>query len=217
MDDLLLPLFPLAIVILPEEPLPLHIFEDRYKQMIGECLAAKAAGSNKQEFGIVFAKEQSLHTVGCAARIVNVTRKYDDGRMDIFTTGTRRFEILYTNEEKAYLRGGVDFFEDEPGHDVAGEEEAQRAIDLFRQAIQRLRKSTDVPIHLPRPHRYLSFRIAAPLPLDLDFKQQLLGLRNESERLRHVTRVMEKLIVQLDLVQKAKAKAGGNGNVPTQG
>jgi Lon protease-like protein len=215
MDNLLLPLFPLEVVLLPEEPLPLHIFEERYKLMIGECLKAKAAGSSKQEFGVILAKGLELHSVGCTARIINVTRKYEDGRMDIFTVGARRFEILYTNDEMAYLRGGVDFFEDEPGSDVPGEEEAQHAIDLFRQAVQRLRKSTDVPIHLPRPHRYLSFRIAAPLPLDLDFKQQLLGLRNESERLRHVTRVMEKLIAQLDLVQKARTKAGGNGNVYT--
>ena len=216
MDDLLLPLFPLEIVLFPEEPLPLHIFEDRYKLMIGECLAAKAAGSSQQEFGIVCAKEQKLHTVGCAARIVNVTRKYEDGRMDIFTVGTRRFEILYTNEEKAYLRGGVDFFEDDPSSDVASDDEAQPAIELFRKAIQRLRKSADVPIHFSRPYRYLSFRIAAPLPLDLDFKQQLLGIRHEKERLQLVSRVAERLIVQLDVVEKARTKAGGNGNVHTQ-
>ncbi len=216
MDDLLLPLFPLEIVLLPEEPLPLHIFEERYKLMIGECLQAKAAGSSEQEFGIVFAQEQKLHTVGCAARIVNVTRKYDDGRMDIFTVGTRRFEILYTNEEKAYLRGGVDFFEDEPGSDVAGEEEARQAIELFCKGIQRLRKSSDVPIHLPRPYRYLSFRIAAALPFDPGFKQQLLEIRREDERLRLMTPAMEKLIAQFDLVQKARAKAGGNGNVHSQ-
>ena len=216
MDDLLLPLFPLEIVLLPEEPLPLHIFEDRYKLMIGECLEAKAAGSSHQEFGIVCAKEQKLHTVGCAARIVNVTRKYEDGRMDIFTVGTRRFEILYTNEEKAYLRGGVNFFEDDPSSDVASDDEAQPAIELFRKAIQRLRKSADVPIHFSRPYRHLSFRIAAPLPLDLDFKQQLLGIRHEKERLRLVSRVTERLIVQLDVVEKARTKAGGNGNVHTQ-
>jgi len=216
MDDLLLPLFPLEIVLFPEEPLPLHIFEDRYKLMIGECLEAKTAGPSQQEFGIVCAKGQELNTVGCAARIVNVTRKYDDGRLDIFTVGTRRFEILYTNEEKAYLRGGVDFFDDDPSEDVASDDEAQTAIELFRQAIQRLRKSADVPVHFSRPYRYLSFRIAAPLPLELDFKQQLLGIRQENERLRLVTRVAERLIVQLDVVEKARTKAGGNGNVHSQ-
>lgn len=215
MDDLLLPLFPLEIVLFPEEPLPLHIFEERYRLMIGECLEAKAAGSSRQEFGIVWATAQGLHSVGCAARVVNLTRKYDDGRMDIFTVGTRRFEILYTNEEKTYLRGGVTFFDDDPSCDVANDEEAQPAIDLFRRAIQRLRKSADVPVHFTRPYRYLSFRIAAALPLELDFKQQLLGVRNESERLRLVSPVAEKLITQLEVVDKARAKAGGNGNAHT--
>jgi Lon protease-like protein len=216
MDDLLFPLFPLEIVLLPEEPLPLHIFEERYKLMIGECLRAKAAGSSIQEFGVVCLRGEKLQTVGCAARIVNVTRKYDDGRLDLFTVGTRRFEILYTNETRDYLRGGVEFFEDDPGLDVAGDDEAQRAIELFRQAIHRLRQSTEVPIHLPRPYRYLSFRMAASLPLELDFKQQLLGIRNEGERLRLVTRLMEKLVQRLDLLEKTRAKAGGNGNVHPQ-
>jgi Lon protease-like protein len=74
-----------------------------------------------------------------------------------------------------------------------------------------------VPIHLPRPYRHLSFRIAAPLPLDLDFKQQILSLRNEPERLRRVIRVMDQLIAHFDLAQKARSKAGGNGNIHSQG
>lgn len=217
MEGLLLPLFPLDIVLLPEEPLPLHIFEDRYKQMIRECLEAKSAGSGQQEFGVVLAKDQEMRNVGCSARIVNLTREYDDGRMDIFTVGTRRFEILFTNEEKPYLRGSVDFFEDDTGPDTPPDEEAQRAIELFRQIMQRLHKSTDIPIHLPRPYRYLSFRIAAPLPLDLNFKHQLLSVRNEIERLQQVVRVIELLIPQFDFLQKARSKAGGNGNLRPQG
>lgn len=217
MDELLLPLFPLEVVLMPEEPLPLHIFEDRYKVMIGECLEAKAAGSGRQEFGIILAKNQEMRTVGCSARIVNLTRKYEDGRMDILTVGKRRFEVLYTNEERPYLRGGVDFFEDEVGSDTAADDEATRAIDLFRQVMQKMRKSTDMPIHFPRPYRYLSFRMAAPLPLDLDFKQQLLTVRNEADRLHRVSRVMDLLMTQLELVQKARSKAGGNGDILKQG
>ncbi len=217
MDDLLLPLFPLEAVLLPEGPLALHIFEDRYKLMIRECLKAKSTGTGQQEFGVILAKEQEMQSAGCTARIINLTRKYSDGRMDIFTVGNRRFEILYTNEEKAYLRGGVEFFDDDPDADVPDEEEAQRAIELFRQAVERIHKSSDVPIHLPRPYRHLSFRIAAPLPLDLDFKQQILSLRNEPERLRRVIRVMDQLIAHFDLVQKARSKAGGNGNIHSRG
>lgn len=213
MPGILLPLFPLETVLLPEEPLPLHIFEERYKQMIGECLEAKSAGSAAQQFGVVLAKDQEMRSVGCSARIVNLTRKYEDGRMDILTVGTRRFEVLLTDEEKPYLRAEVDFFDDDAGADTAGDLEAQTAIDLFRAAMQRLRKSPDMPIHLPPPYRYLSFRIAAPLPLDLDFKQRLLSIRNETERLHEVTGLIKQLITRFDFLRKVQSKAGGNGNV----
>lgn len=214
MKGLLLPLFPLDIVLLPEEPLPLHIFEERYKQMIGECLEAKSTGAGQHEFGVVLGKDKEICRMGCTARIINLTRKYEDGRMDIFTVGDRRFEILFTNTEKSYLRAGVEYFDDDI--DTPDDDEAEQAIELFRLAMQRIHKSSEMPIHLPRPYRHLSFRIAAPLPLDLDFKQQLLSHRIESERLREVTRVMEQLIARVDLVRKAQAKAGGNGDLHKQ-
>jgi Lon protease-like protein len=213
MDDLLLPLFPLDVVLLPQELLPLHIFEERYKQMIGECLEAKTASAGQQEFGILHLKGEELQTTGCTARIVNVTRKYSDGRMDILTVGSRRFEVLFTNEEKTYLRGGVAFFDDDPECDTPDDAEAERAIGLFRQAIQGLRKSSEIPVHLPRPYRHLSFRIAGSLPLDVDFKQELLALRNERERLGRMTQLIERLIAHVKLVEDARRKAGGNGNV----
>ena len=146
MPEVLLPLFPLEVVLLPEELLPLHIFEDRYKEMIGECLAAKSLGSPGQEFGVVLAKKGEMEAVGCCARIVNLTRKYRDGRMDILTVGTRRFEVVLTNDEKPYLRGEVEFFEDETGAAVAEEADAQRAIDLFRSAMQKFHRAADMPI-----------------------------------------------------------------------
>jgi Lon protease-like protein len=211
MEENLLPLFPLEIVLLPEEPLPLHIFEDRYKTMIGECLQAKAAGKGPQEFGVVLLKGQGVSVVGCTARIINLTRQYEDGRMDILTVGKRRFEVLLTNEEKPYLRGAVDYFEDE-GPDAPSDEAAELAIERFRVAMRKLRHAAEMPVHLPRPYRYLSFRLAAALPLDLQFKQQLLTLRNEPERLTLVQRAIEILVNQLDQVQKSQKKAGGNGH-----
>lgn len=216
MAEILLPLFPLEVVLLPEEPLPLHIFEERYKQMIGECLKAKSAGSSAQEFGVVLAKDQEMQTVGCSARIVNLTRKHQDGSMDILTVGKRRFEILVTDEERPYMRGEVEFFDDDGGADTADERQAQNAIDLFRNAMQRLRKSAEMPIHLTKPYRHLSFRIAAPLPLDLEFKQGLLSIRNEAERLHQVRRALEQLITRFDFLEKAQSKAGGNGNIPAR-
>jgi Lon protease-like protein len=211
MDELLLPLFPLEVVLLPEEPLPLHIFEARYKEMIGGCLKAKEEGTGQQDFGVVLIQDGEMRKAGCSARIINVTRKYPDGRMDIFAVGVRRFEVLYTNRERSFLRGGVEFFDDD-GADTPTEQDAERAIELFRQIMQRLRASQEIPIHFTRPYRYLSFRIAGSLPLELDFKQELLTLRNEPERLDRTARLIEKLIPQFDRIQKIRAKAGGNGN-----
>ncbi len=219
MEELLLPLFPLEVVLLPEEPLPLHIFEDRYKRMIGDCLKAKAEESGQQQFGVVLAKDRAVQAVGCSARIINLTRKYADGRMDIFTVGARRFEVLVTNPDDTstpYLRAGVEFFDDEAGQDTPAEMEADHAIELFQKAMRKLHKSADMPIHLPKPYRYLSFRIAAALPLDLDFKQELLSVRNEAERLREVREAIEVLIPQIDMVRKTRNKAGGNGNARIQ-
>jgi Lon protease-like protein len=212
MEEILLPLFPLELVLLPEEPLPLHIFEERYREMIGECLRAKTSGFGRQDFGVVLAKGQEISNVGCSAQIVTITRKYDDGRMDILTVGKRRFEILLTNEEKSYLRASVEFFDDE-GSDTPGETEAENAVRLFREIMRRLHQASEMPVHLPQPYRHLSFRLAASLPLALEFKQRLLSLRNEPERLQQVVHSMDQLIHQIDAVQEARDKAGGNGNI----
>jgi len=212
MEEMLLPLFPLNVVLLPQELLPLHIFEERYKEMIGECLEAKSSGTGNQEFGVLQVEGDRLHMAGCTAGIVNVTRRYEDGRLDILTVGALRFEVLFTNEEKTYLRGSVDFFDDDPGADAAGETESLHAIELFRTALQRLRHTREIPVHLPPPYRHLSFRIAGSLPLDLAFKQELLSIRNESERLERVTHMMEQLIAHLIRVGETQRKASGNGD-----
>jgi Lon protease-like protein len=212
MDEIFLALFPLELVLLPEEPLPLHIFEERYREMIGECLRAKASGIGRQDFGVVLAKGREISNVGCSAQIVNLTQKYNDGRMDILAVGKRRFEILLTNEEKSYLRASIQFFDDE-GSDTPAETEAENAIQLFQEITRRLHQASDMPVHLPRPYRYLSFRLAAPLPLALEFKQRLLSLRNEPERLQQVVSAMRQLIYQMEVVREARKKAGGNGDI----
>ena len=94
----LLPIFPLELVLLPGVPLPLHIFEPRYKEMIAECLELK------KPFGIVRASDEGVAEIGCTAEIVSVTKKYDDGRMDILTRGVERFEVIQVNEEREFLR-----------------------------------------------------------------------------------------------------------------
>src|SRR5712691_34302 len=104
----LLPLFPLDLVLLPHTNLPLHIFEPRYKQMIGDCLG------NGWEFGMLAVQQQSVAAIGCTASITKVLERFPDGRMNILVRGQRRFEISQLNDEKAYLRGGPQFFDDDP-------------------------------------------------------------------------------------------------------
>jgi Lon protease-like protein len=197
----LLPLFPLDVVLFPDTPLPLHIFEPRYKEMIRECLESKLP------FGVVRAKENALAEIGCTAEIVAVTKKYDDGRLDIVTEGRRRFQIRNVNHERSYLQGEVSYFEDEPcphkGEDV------QRAVKLHGQ-IMALLAADAAPPDPEDPQ--LSFHLAGTLPLDLDFKQTLLGLRSESERVVGLIEYFEAILPNLRRAVKARDKAGGNGH-----
>src|SRR5689334_9850181 len=118
MDELLLPLFPLKVVLFPRMNLPLHIFEERYKRMISNCL------EHHSEFGIVMAQEDSktgesgVATTGCTATVAKLVKVHDDGRMDIIVRGSRRFELLNLNQDEPCLRGEVQFFDDEPGGEV---------------------------------------------------------------------------------------------------
>lgn len=211
MKEHLLPLFPLEVVLFPNEILPLHIFEDRYKQMIAECLASAELSPAQGEFGVVCQHEGKLESVGCSARITKVIRRYDDGRLDILTRGHGRFEIFLTNDERPYLRGAVTFFEDEDS-ELPSEADVKRAWSLLHELTKRLPSSAPSP-EMPPDDRQSSFRIAAALPAGLEFKQQLLELRSERERMRQLTGLMTKLIPALDLRERARSKASGNGHV----
>lgn len=200
--DLLLPLFPLDVVLLPLTPLPLHIFEERYKLMIGEAI------QHHSEFGVVLSKESSLLNIGCTASVEKVLKRYQDGRLDILTAGRRRFEILFLDEQKAYLQAGVMFFDDDP--DTAAPQEAVQYLTRLVERIVAL---------LPAPARDLavpqkgagSFEIAGALPLDVDFKQRLLALRSEAERVTTLTEYLEKLLPRLKLAEKVERSSRGNG------
>ena len=123
-----LPLFPLQVVLLPDAELPLHIFEDRYKEMIAEVLR------DKIEFGVVLANERGIVNTGCTAMIERVLREYPDGRLDILTVGRRRFEIERVNEERSFLRGEVDYFDDDDDDDPLPEDEFRaRAIAGYNE------------------------------------------------------------------------------------
>src|SRR5262249_16832914 len=121
----LLPLFPLDVVLFPGTPLPLHIFEPRYKEMIAECL------TRQRPFGVVGVSGEGVADVGCTAEILTVTKKYSDGRMDIVTEGRKRFEIMQVNQERSFLQAEVLYLQDEPSR--ASAEEMAQVVKLHSE------------------------------------------------------------------------------------
>ncbi|MGC1373443.1 MAG: LON peptidase substrate-binding domain-containing protein [Candidatus Sulfotelmatobacter sp.] len=200
--ETLIPLFPLDVVLFPGTPLPLHIFEPRYKEMIGECLA------HQHTFGVVRSVEQGLAEVGCTAEIVSVVKEYPDGRMDLVTEGRKRFELLRVNEERSFLRGEILVIVDEPG--APSQEETARATLLHSELLAVAGAKQDISAADPAN---LSFFFAGSLPLDLDFKQKLLALRSESERLSLLIQYLETVLPNVQRAARAREKAGGNGHV----
>ena len=200
--DALIPLFPLEVVLFPGAALPLHIFEPRYKEMIGECLA------HHRNFGVVRAVEQGLAEVGCTAEIVTVVKEYPDGRLDLVSEGRQRFELLRVNQERSFLQAEVLMIHDEPG--TAAQADASRALQLHSDLLAIAGAKQDLSTADPSS---LSFHLAGSLPLDLDFKQKLLSLRSEPERLSQLISYLETIIPKLRHAANARERAGGNGHV----
>lgn len=197
----LLPLFPLDVVLMPGAPLPLHIFEPRYKEMIGECLA------NEAPFGVIRALEEGIADVGCTAEIVSVTKEYPDGRMDLVAEGRKRFEVLELNRERSFLQAEILLIADEPG--AAGDADKARAV---RVHLEILSLAGAVQDFSAADQSALSFYLAGSLPLDLDFKQKLLAMRSEGERMQTVASYLESILPNLRRASRAREKAGGNGH-----
>ena len=197
----LLPLFPLEIVVFPGAPLPLHIFEPRYKEMIGECL------SQNRAFGMVRAKENALSAIGCSARILTVIKKYEDGRMDISAEGAQRFEIIQLSQERSFLQAEVAFFDDEPS--TVSKSAAETVIQLHEQLFSVIGQ----PVEVEQDAAYLSFRLAQDLPVDLDFKQTLLEMKSEAERIEVLTEYYQATIPKIENSLRVRQRASGNGHV----
>ena len=198
----LLPLFPLELVLLPGTPLPLHIFEPRYKEMIRECIAAEAP------FGVVRAFEEGIAEVGCTAEIITVTKEYPDGRMDLVCEGRKRFEVLEVNRDRSFLQADVLIVPDEP--EAAVQEERVKAVQLHLEILSLAGAVQDLSA---ADQNQLSFYLAGSLPLDLDFKQKLLAMRSEGQRIQAVGAYLENVLPQLRRAARAREKAGGNGHV----
>lgn len=193
MKPSLLPIFPLELVLFPGVPLPLHIFEPRYKEMIAECIDLK------KPFGVVRASSEGVADIGCTAEILEVTKKYDDGRIDIVTRGVDRFEVLEVHEDRSFLQAEVTLIQDEP--DRPAQQMVERAVRLHAE----IAKLAGAEVSGPEEGASnLSFLLAGSLPLDLDFKQQLLVTSSETKRLEAVVGYLEAVLPGLRRAAKAR-------------
>jgi Lon protease-like protein len=196
------PLFPLGIVALPSELIPLHIFEERYKTMIGHCL------EDHSEFGIVWMSDDGLRPVGCACEIAEVLERMDDGRMNLIARGTRPFRLESRQDTLPYPAGIVEFLTDRDEH--VDETAAAEAHDAYATLVREATDRTPDPDEIGGMSAY---EMAATVEFGLDAKQGLLDLRSESARLRLLTRLFRAALRRLEFVQRAQARARSNGKV----
>jgi Lon protease-like protein len=200
-----IPLFPLNVVLFPGALLPLHIFELRYKSMIGRCLEEHAA------FGVVLAAEEGLATVGCTAQILQVAKTYDDGRMDIVTLGESPYGIHELHDDEAYLEGDVELLPDDPQPGPAAT--AGELRTLYQQCY-RLLHAGPVPATEEDEDRSptLAYQIAANLPLPLEARQALLEIRVEADRRALLLQQLQQALPDWARIHAARAKSAGNGH-----
>lgn len=199
---MLLPLFPLDLVLLPGVPLPLHIFEPRYKEMIKECL------EKKSQFGIVRAKEEAFVNTGCTAEIINVLKTYPDGRMNILVEGQKRFEVLQVNQERTFLQAEVFYLDDS---EPAAAKDIEKALALHGQIMELAGARVEETEKTNAGQ--LAYRLAGSLPFDPDFQQALLEMNSEAERVRAIMSFFERILPALHRSARTKQRAGGNGHV----
>ncbi|MBM3783091.1 MAG: hypothetical protein FJW30_01965 [Acidobacteria bacterium] len=203
MPGLLLPLFPLGVVLFPRTRLPLHIFEERYKKMIGDLM------DTTREFGVVLTIDKGVASVGCTARITGVKKRYEDGRLDIETIGYRRFEISRLDEDEPFLTGQVDLFDDDETSGPADESLIQKAIRGY-YAMRALESGRD----LPEPDlndSQLSFQLAQAIT-DVKVRQVVLMSRNEAARIRRLAEYFPATAAKERRVEEFKSIIPRNGH-----
>ncbi len=197
------PLFPLGIVALPTEAVPLHIFESRYLRMIEHCL------EQDSEFGILWLSDEELKQTGCACQIEHVVERMEDGRLNILTRGTRPFVLLERQDELPYPAGVVEFAADQPDDD-ADENAAVVARELYRDLVL---QATDRELSDEELAELDSYRMAGTVEFELEEKQRLLELRSENERLRLLGTLLSSAIERVELLERAQVRAQSNGKV----
>ena len=195
-------LFPLPMVLLPTEQMPLHIFEERYKELIDECLEEDSA------FGLLYAEADGIHEIGTNASVVEVLTRFEDGRMNILVEGGERFRIEELTEGRSFQTGvAVPVLDDD---DPAEDETIERALELFGRLKELTGSEVEVP---PAELPQLSFALAARVELDPEVKQALLQDTSERDRLARVCELLVDAAVTVERHRRAAERASTNGRV----
>jgi Lon protease-like protein len=203
-----IPLFPLGLVLLPQMPLPLHIFEERYKLMIGECL------EKNKEFGIVYFNGTDFQAIGCTASIQRVLKRYDDGRLDILTRGENRFEINEMVDHKPYLEAGVTFFDDKLEKNTdACQELADNGMNLLKQFAGISGVQGEYGFAEIMDFKSISFLIAGCEGFSYKEKQKFLEMSSTYERLEKSVGSLARIIERTKITVEIQKIIGGNGNM----
>jgi Lon protease-like protein len=202
------PLFPLGIVALPTESVPLHIFAQRYRAMVDACLEAAREG-REGEFGIVWLAREELKRIGCACAIERVLERMADGRMNILARGTRPFRLLERQDELPYPAGIVEFLEDDP--EERADLDARRAArELYRKLVL---AATDRPLDPEELETLDAYSMAGTVEFEAEAKQRLLELRSESARLRLLAELLSAALERMELLERLQARARSNGKI----
>lgn len=195
-------LFVLNLVLVPSERVPLHIFEDRYKELIGECL------DQEGEFGLLLAEKTELHTVGTSAAVIEVLNRYEDGRLDVVVEGRDRFRVTKITEGHSYMSAEVQSFEDdETGADPA-------LVSACKESLEHLASAAGTdPAALEVSGENVAWQIASHVDFGPELKQQLLEMRAENERLERLAEALEEAAALVTTQREIKQRAAGNGKV----
>src|SRR5258708_4931267 len=198
-----IPLFPLNVVLLPGAELPLHIFEPRYRAMVKSCL------EEQSEFGMLLSLDKGVARVGCTAEILEVAKRYSDGRMDILTVGRARLRFVELFRDDPLLEGSVDYLDARETPTNPGIQ--RELVELFEACHTLIFE--DYPKNLEgAPEEQLSYLIAAALPMDLLWKQQILELRSEPDRQERLVPYLREWAPHLQKSEAGRQRAGGNAH-----
>jgi Lon protease-like protein len=196
------PLFPLGLVALPGEEVALHIFEERYRVMIEECISAS------REFGIVWLAEDELKPVGCTCAVDRVLERMGDGRFNVLVRGRRPFRLIEREDSLPYPAGTIEALEDEVELlDAKATEDAHAAYATLVEA------AIDSQPEAAQLAGMNAYDMARTIEFGLDAKQELLELRSENARMRLLARMLRAALRQLELTDRAGERARSNGKV----